>query len=82
MNSAWCAPAKASLFDIFGIGGAAIGGLANVVLGLLLFSLGAGVGTAVTYAWFVFKVGRLELEMIKLQKELRTAIESGAGKDH
>lgn len=82
MNSGWCAPAKVSLFDVFGIGSAGSAGLATDVLGLLLFSLGAGAGTAVTYAWFVFKVGRLELKMAKLQKELRTARENGAGKDH
>jgi hypothetical protein len=71
---------KASLFDIFGIGGAASAGLASDVLGLLLFSLGAGVGAAVTYAWFVFRVGRLELKLAKLQKELRTARENGEGR--
>jgi hypothetical protein len=70
---------KASLFDIFGIDSAATAGLAYDVLGLLLFSLGAGVGTAVTYAWFVFKVGRLQLKLAQLQEELRTARQNGAG---
>jgi hypothetical protein len=74
---------QASLFDIFGIGSAASAGLAATdVLGLLLFSVGAGVGAAVTYVWFVFKVGRLELKVSRLQMELRTARENGTGKGH
>ena len=73
---------KASLFGILEIGSASGAGLANDVLGLLLFSLGAGAGVAVTYVWFVFKVGRLELKLARLQRELRGARENGIGKDH
>jgi hypothetical protein len=80
-DSAWCTPVRDSLFDIFVIGGGTTAGLASGFFGLFLLLLGAGTGAAVTYVCFVFKVGRLELKMARLERELRSARENGAGKN-